>query len=116
MRPTQMRILCIGTKDTIKQFYIAMREAFETCKVEDINPSKIAPTSYYYLPLFLLVPITQKLLNSEEMRRMFVGHVSGSPEEMRSMYYDILKEGEKYKLDMPAFKSFKPYFEALLEG
>lgn len=106
----------VKDKDTIEQFYIAMREAFETCEAEGICPSKIAPTSYYYLPLFLLVPFTQKLFNSEAMRIMFEGHVSNSPEEMKSMYYDILKEGEKYKLNMPVFKSFKPYLDALVEG
>lgn len=106
----------IQDKGIIRQLYIAMREAFETCRAEGINPAKIAPTSYYYFPLFLLIPFTQKLFNTEDMRRMFEGHVSGSPEEMRTMYYDILKEGEKYKLDMPVFKSFKAYFDMLLKG
>ncbi|HEY9059250.1 MAG TPA: 2-dehydropantoate 2-reductase N-terminal domain-containing protein [Pseudobacteroides sp.] len=109
---TYEKLVC--NKEIMRQLYIGMREAFETCRAESINPARIAPTSYYYFPLFLLVPFSQKLFDSEDMKRMFEGHVSGSPEEMETMYYDILEAGEKYGIDMPVYKSFKDSFDRLL--
>ena len=100
--------------EIIKESYVAMREAFETCKACGIRPDRIAPTSYYYFPLFLLVPFSKRLFDSEEMKRMFEGHVSTSPDEMSAIYYDVLSEGEKYNIDMPVYRSFKKYLDQYL--
>jgi ketopantoate reductase len=102
-------------KEIIKESYVAMREAFGICRAEGIDPAKIMPTSLYYLPLFILVPFTKKLFSNEDMKRMFEGHISGSPDEMKSIYYDVLTEGEKYRIDMPVYKSFKSFLDGYLD-
>lgn len=97
----------------MKEAYIAMREAFQTCRANGIRPDRIAPTSYYYLPLFLLVPFSMRLFNSEEMKRMFEGHVLSSPDEMNAMYHDVLEQGSKHNIHMPVYESFGRYFESI---
>jgi len=46
---------------------------------------------------------------------MFEGHISGSPDEMKSIYYDVLTEGEKYRINMPVYKSFKSFLDGYLD-
>ncbi|MCX7773765.1 MAG: ketopantoate reductase family protein, partial [Clostridia bacterium] len=76
----------VGDPKLIRESYVAMREAFGTCRAEGIDPSRIMPTSLYYFPLPLLVPFTRMIYRSEHMKRMFEGHVSSSPDEMVAIY------------------------------
>jgi 2-dehydropantoate 2-reductase len=99
----------VTDRTIMKESYIAMREAFGTCKARGIRPDRIMPTCLYYLPLFLLVPFSMRLYNTEAMKRMFEGHVSGSPEEMKQMVKDILEEGVRYNVEMPTFRAFGRY-------
>jgi len=99
----------------LKEYYLAMREGFEICKSQGINPKKVSPAKLFYLPLFLLIPYTRKSYNSESMKRMFEGHIQHSPDEMKVMYYDVLKAGEQYGIDMPYFKGFKKHVDNYLK-
>jgi len=95
----------------IKESYIAMREVWEICKREGIRPDKLAPTKYFYYPLFLLVPLSQFMYNSKAMQRMIEGHVLRSSDEIKTMYYDILESGEKSNIYMPTFLEFNKYVD-----
>ncbi len=95
----------------IKESYLAMREGWKICEKQGINPRRVAPTCYYYLPLWLMVPFTQIMYRDEGIRRMFEGHVNHSPEEMKTMYYDVLKLGAEMGIDMPNYAGFKPYVD-----
>jgi ketopantoate reductase len=95
----------------IKESYLAMREGWKICEKQGINPHSVAPTCYYYLPLWLMVPFTQIMYRDEGMRRMFEGHIRHSPEEMNTMYYDVLKLGNSMGIDMRHYAGFKPYVD-----
>ncbi len=97
--------------EIIRESYLAMREGWEVCVRQGINPRRVAPTCYFYLPLFLLVPFTRHMYDDEGMRRMFQGHVDHSPDEMRAMYYDVLALGDEHGLGMPHYRGFKPFIE-----
>jgi 2-dehydropantoate 2-reductase len=101
----------VGKSIYIKESYIAMRETWEICKKEGIRPDKMAPTKYFYFPLFLLVPLTRFMYNSKVMQVMFDGHILHGFEEIKTMYYDILQSGEKLKINMPTFLGFKKYVD-----
>lgn len=94
---------------SIKESYLAMREGWEICIKQGINPRKVAPTRYYYLPFFLLVPLTRWLYNKKGMREMFEGHVKHSPEEMKDMYFTLLAQGKKYGIRMPVYEGYQKY-------
>jgi 2-dehydropantoate 2-reductase len=98
--------------DMIRESYLAMREGWEICIRQGLNPRKVAPTKYYYLPFPLLVPGTKWLYNQKGMREMFEGHVQHSPEEMKDMYYTLLAEGKKYNVAMPTYASYQESIEA----
>ncbi len=93
----------------IKESYLAMREVWQICTLQGINPKRVSPTCYFYLPLSILVPLTYLLLYFEGTKRMFEGHLSHSPDEMKIMYYDVLKLGEELCINMPYFKGFKKF-------
>lgn len=100
----------------IRESYIAMRQAMETCRREGINPLPVSPVFLFYAPLFLLAPFTARSFRTEGMRRMWEGHIAHSPEEMRAMYFDILAEGDRLGVAMPAYRAFRPYVESFLEN
>jgi ketopantoate reductase len=95
----------------IRESYLAMREGWMICQNMGIDPRKVTPTRYYYYPFFLLVPFTQYLYRNEGMQRMFEGHMKHSPEEMKTMYHDVLKLGRDFKIEMPYYSGFKKYVD-----
>ena len=95
--------------DSIKESYLAMREGWEICIKQGINPKAVAPTCYYYLPFFILVPFTRWLYNKKGMREMFEGHVKHSPAEMKDMYFTLLAQGKKYGIKMPVCEGYQKY-------
>lgn len=97
--------------DLIKESYLAMREGWEICVRQGINPRKVAPTKYYYLPFFLLIPVTKWLYKQRGMREMFEGHIQHSPIEMKDMYFTLLARGKKYGVEMPVYKGYQQHLE-----
>jgi ketopantoate reductase len=94
---------------SIVESYLAMREGWEICIKQGINPKKVTPTKHYYLPFFLLVPFTRWLYNKKGMREMFEGHVKHSPEEMKDMYFTLLAQGKKHGIRMPVYEGYQKY-------
>jgi len=95
-----------------KESYLAMREGWEICTRQGIHPRKVTPTRYYYLPFFLLIPLTGWLYRQRGVREMFEGHVRHSPSEMKDMYFTLLVKGKQYGIKMPVYESYLPYIEA----
>jgi 2-dehydropantoate 2-reductase len=100
----------------IRESYIAMRQAMETCRREGINPLAVSPTFLFYAPLFILAPFTASSYRTEAMRRMWEGHIAHSPEEMSVMYDDVFREGDRLSVAMPAYRAFAPHVERFLEN
>lgn len=98
--------------DVIKESYLAMREGWQICARQGIHPRKVAPTKYYYLPFFLLIPVTKWLYRQKGMREMFEGHVRHSPDEMKDMYFTLLAQGKRYEVPMPVYQEYEKYVEA----
>lgn len=97
--------------EVIRESYLAMREGWEICIRQGIDPRAVAPTKYYYLPFFLLVPVTKWLYAQKGMREMFVGHMQHSPGEMKDMYFTLLAEGKKYGVAMPVYAGYQKHVE-----
>lgn len=97
--------------DLIKESYLAMREGWEICVRQGINPRKVVPTKYYYLPFFLLVPVTKWLYSQKGMREMLEGHIQHSPVEMKDMYFTLLARGKRYGVEMPIYEGYQKYLE-----
>lgn len=97
------------SKEIQTEAYTAMREGWEICRAQGIDPRSVSPTRYFYLPLWMLVPITRTMYDNEGMRRMFRGHIRHSPEEIRIMYNDVIRLGDRYGLAMPTYRGFAPF-------
>ena len=100
----------------MRALYLAMREGFEVCRARGVDPARIWPTSFYYLPLFLLVPFSRMLYRMPVMQRMFEGHVLHSPAEMHAMYYEVLQSGKQHHISMPVYESYQPAVEQFYEA
>jgi 2-dehydropantoate 2-reductase len=105
--------------DSIKKSYKAMREGWKICRIQGINPLTVPPTCYYYLPFFILLPLTQWFYKKQGMKEIFEGHIKHSPFEMKDMYYSLLSEGKKYGIKMPVYEGYEEsvqeYFKTLSE-
>jgi 2-dehydropantoate 2-reductase len=93
--------------DSIKDSYRAMREGWKICRKQGIYPWTVAPTCYYYLPFFILIPLTQWLYKKQEMKEMFERHIKHSTIEMKDMYYTLLDEARKYDIKMPVYEGYE---------
>lgn len=89
----------------IAQMYLAMREGFEVCRALGVDPARLSPTCYYYLPLWLLVPFTRWLYGQAALRRMFEGHVLHSPDEMNDMIRVVLQSARDLNVPTPILSS-----------
>ena len=101
-------IICAGgaaqfikETDILKQTICAIREGFSICKKRGINPKDEKANRLYRLPLFLAVPIAQKIYADEALQKMFDGHVTHSPDEIRQMLDDMIEGGKTYRVDTP---------------
>ncbi|MGC4118635.1 MAG: 2-dehydropantoate 2-reductase N-terminal domain-containing protein [Myxococcales bacterium] len=88
-----------------REAYVAMREGWEICRSQGIDPRSVSPTRYFYLPLWLLVPFTRWLYADEGMRRMFEGHVRHAADEMQVMIDDMVRLGDQYGLALPTLRA-----------
>ncbi len=88
----------------ITDMYLAVREGFEICRVRGVDPARLSPTCYYYLPLWLLVPFTRWLYRQDALRRMFEGHVLHSPDEMKDMVRVMLKSAHDLNVSTPTLR------------
>jgi 2-dehydropantoate 2-reductase len=100
--------------DSIKESYLAMRECWEICVKQGINPRKVSPNKYYYLPFFLLIPVTKWVYTQKGVREMFEGHMQHSPGEMKDMYFTLLAQGKKYGIRMPFYEGYQKHIENYL--
>ncbi len=103
--------------DSLKESYKAMREGLDICIKQGINPKTSAPACYFYLPSFILLPLTRWIYKKRGMKEMFEGHIKHSPLEMKDMYETLLKAGEKYGIKMPVYEAYgmfvQEYFKNL---
>lgn len=97
------------SNDFIKESYLAMREGWKICTEQGIDPRKVAPTKYYYLPFFLLIPLSRWVYNRKGMREMLEGHVKHARDEMRDMYFTLLSMGKKYGIKMPVYEGYREH-------
>jgi 2-dehydropantoate 2-reductase len=95
--------------DSIKDSYKAMREGWKICRKQGINPWTVAPTCYFYLPLFVLIPLTRWLYKKQGMKEMIEGHVKHSPVELKDMFYTLLDEGNKLSMQMSTYKRYEVF-------
>jgi len=98
----------VNSPKSIQESYLAMRECFSVCRKRGADVRVVFPNNLFaLLPLPLLVPITQRIYNTPEMKRMFDGHVQHSPGEMKRMYFDMLETGRSFGIEMPIYQGFQ---------
>lgn len=103
--------------ELIKNAYLAMREGFEVCREIGYEVGRVMPQKLYSkTPLFILTFLSPKPLKKVEVRDMVKSHISHSPDEMLTMYYDALNGGKKYNIEMPYFLSFKESIDTYFSG
>jgi ketopantoate reductase len=89
----------------IREMILALRESLEVCRARGINSKNRS----YGLPLFLLVPLTKRLIRSEAGRLGTEGHMGHATDEAQFIYFEVLAEGERLGVKMPYFRGFQKY-------
>ncbi len=95
----------------IKESYLTMREIWRFYKEEGIRADRMSPTELYYLPLLLVVPVSQRLYDNKLTERVMVGHISRCRSEIRTMYYDILEELNLKNRQSKLFSEYQKYID-----
>lgn len=99
--------LFAGNSKIVKETIKSIREGFEICVKEGINPKSEKANKLYYLPLFISVSIAKKVYSDEALTIMFDGHTKHSSEEMIKMLDDLITCGDKYNVKIPYLKHFE---------
>lgn len=92
----------IKDKDAIRTAILSIREGFEICKRRGYDPKKEKSNLLYRLPLFISIPIAQRIYGHKSLQLMFDGHVTHSPNEIIRMIEDLVNDGKKYKVETNA--------------
>ncbi len=101
----------VHSSSLLREMFLAMRESLDVCRARGINPMSIPANRLDYLPLFLLVPVTKRLFQSEEARLGLEGHAGHAADEMLFIYHEVLAEGERLGVKMPYLRGFQEYLE-----
>jgi 2-dehydropantoate 2-reductase len=89
----------------IREMILAVRESLQVCRARGINSKNRS----YGLPLFLLVPLTKRLIRSEAGRLGTEGHMGHATDEAQFIYFEVLTEGERLGVKMPYLRGFQGY-------
>jgi ketopantoate reductase len=101
----------VKSSSLFREMFLAIRESLEVCRARGINPMSFPENRLYYVPLFLLVPLTKRLFRSEEARLGLEGHAGHAADEMQVIYHEVLAEGERLGVKMPYLGGFQEYVE-----
>ncbi len=101
----------VHSSSLLREMFLAMRESLDVCRARGINPMSVPANRLYYLPLFLLVPVTKRLFQTEEARLGLEGHAGHAVDEMLFVYHEVLAEGERLGVKMPQLQGFQEYVE-----
>ncbi len=101
----------VQSSSLLREMFLALRESQEVCRARGINPMSFPANRLYSLPLFLLVPLTKRLFQSEEAKLGLEGHAGHATDEMQVIYHEVLAEGERLGVKMPYLRGFQEYVE-----
>lgn len=104
-----------GSSPILKETLFAVREALAVCRARGIQLWRLPEIFIGYLPAWILVPFMKRRMKrrlpTEIALPILAGHVAHAADEMRIMYEDVLKEGERLGVAMPHFQGFQAYVE-----
>ena len=95
----------------LKEAILAVREGEAVCRARGIHLLQLSNIRPLYLPTLLIVPVIKKVYQREETRLVFEGHAAHADDEMRTIYHDVLAEGERLGVEMPHFRGFQAYVD-----
>jgi ketopantoate reductase len=102
----------VESSSLIREMLLALRESLEICRARGIN----SDNRLYNLPLFLLVPLTKRLFRSEMGRLGTEGHLGHASDEAQFIYFEVLAEGDRLRVNMPYLRGFREYVERGVDG
>jgi len=98
----------VQNSSLIREMILALRESLDVCRARGISSKDRS----YSLPLFILVPLTKRLLRSEAGRLGTEGHVGHASDEVQFIYSEVLAQGDRLGVKMPYLKGFQKYVNA----
>lgn len=105
----------ISYKTRIKEMILTAREGLKVCKKLGINPLFISPINILYLPLFIIVPLFQKMFHDEDELKMIKGHYAHGKYEMIYGWKEILETANMHNVKVPRWESYSAYINSELE-
>lgn len=94
--------------DLVRQAILATREGLAICRARGV-PMNAAPFNLkmYSLPLALLVWLGQKQYQAANIQSFFEENIRNGLEEIADQYQNVLQEGERLGIPIPALKALK---------
>jgi len=91
----------------LKETLLGVREGLAVCRARGIRLWHLPKTLLFFLPAFILVPVMKRSFRTEVARLVYEGHAAHAADEMRIMYGEVLKEGERLGVAMPHFRGLQ---------
>lgn len=104
-----------GSYWAIKEMVYAFREGMAVCEAQGINTKKIFPASMFRYPAFLVAWAMKGMFNKPETVTMVKGHMKQGMPEWITGFNEVLEDGLSAGLEMPIWKSYKPYVDSYLQ-
>ncbi|MHB8065386.1 MAG: ketopantoate reductase family protein [Ruminiclostridium sp.] len=95
---------------SIKQGVLCVREALQICKRRGVNTSLFTDAKLFSMPSWIVAFGFWTMMKTDEPARRALELYKGA-DELKRIYFEVLKTGEKLKVDTSNLKSMKKYVE-----
>ena len=99
----------------VTQAILATREGFQVCQARGIDLRRAGSMNVRLinsLPLPLIRMLVQRQYQAPSIQQFFEENIEHGVEELRQQYADVIAEGQRLGMKMPALEGFKQYFES----
>ncbi len=102
--------LFVANPTLVKQYLMALKEGQKIIRKKGIKTVPLFPFNKFFLPSFILAPLTKRHFDDETVASMDARMKHGTSEK-KKQYYDVLYTAKRLKVSVPYWASFEKYMD-----
>lgn len=95
---------------------LSLKEGLKVCKVSGVNIKICELGKLLYIPNIIITLVMLFMFRSRITKEMVLNHKINGEKEWIFGYYEVLKDGKKYGLDMHYWSQYKPFVDQRLNA
>lgn len=97
----------------VKEMVYAFREGLAVCEALGVDTRKVFPASMFRYPALLVAWAMRGMFRKPETVRMVTGHMKQGMPEWIAGFREVLADGERLGVEMPVWRGYLPYVDAM---